>query len=183
MRLTREFYIPAQSTKVADKHSDAVAYVSAGRAPRVTIFWGKGAKPVFDRYLSLRTPEAVIADYFGTRQSVLAGKAKKRAERSSIGRKVEVGHVLSSSWGYEQTNVNFYQVVELVGRTQAIIRPIASMSVGDANRPGMTDKVVPKVDAFTGEPRKVIVRDGCCKVGHQHALVWTGQPMFTSSYA
>lgn len=30
---------------------------------------------------------------------------------------VKVGDVFSSSWGYEQTNVEFYQVIQLVGET------------------------------------------------------------------
>ena len=43
-----------------------------------------------------------------------APKATKKAEKvNKFG--VKVGDVFSMSWGYEQTNVDFYQVTELVG--------------------------------------------------------------------
>lgn len=38
---------------------------------------------------------------------------------------VKVGDIFSYSWGYEQTNVNYFQVVALKGKTQVIIREIA----------------------------------------------------------
>lgn len=31
---------------------------------------------------------------------------------------VEVGQLFSSSWGYDQTNVDFFQVIELIGKTK-----------------------------------------------------------------
>ena len=38
---------------------------------------------------------------------------------------VKVGDIFSYSWGYEQTNINYFQVVGLKGKTQVIIREIA----------------------------------------------------------
>ena len=35
---------------------------------------------------------------------------------------IKVGDVFSMNWGYEQTNVDFFQVVALKGKTQVIIR-------------------------------------------------------------
>lgn len=37
---------------------------------------------------------------------------------------VQVGDIFSSSWGYEQTNVDFYQVIELVGETSVRVREV-----------------------------------------------------------
>lgn len=37
---------------------------------------------------------------------------------------VEVGDIFYSSWGYEQTNVDFFQVIALKGTTQVIIREV-----------------------------------------------------------
>lgn len=37
---------------------------------------------------------------------------------------VKVGDIFSMSWGYEQTNVDFFQVVELVGESSVKIREV-----------------------------------------------------------
>lgn len=39
---------------------------------------------------------------------------------------VQVGDVFYNSWGYEQTNIDFYEVVKLRGKTQIVVRPIKS---------------------------------------------------------
>lgn len=36
----------------------------------------------------------------------------------------KVGDILASSWGYEQTNVCLYQVVELNGATMVTVKPV-----------------------------------------------------------
>ena len=41
---------------------------------------------------------------------------------------VEVGDVFVDSWGYEQTNIDFYQVVALKGTTQVVLAAINSSS-------------------------------------------------------
>lgn len=37
---------------------------------------------------------------------------------------VRVGDIFEASWGYEQTNVDFFQVVELVGKTSVRVREV-----------------------------------------------------------
>lgn len=37
---------------------------------------------------------------------------------------VKVGDIFYSSWGYEQTNINFFQVVEIVGECSVRVREI-----------------------------------------------------------
>lgn len=39
---------------------------------------------------------------------------------------VKVGDVFYNSWGYEQTNIDFYEVVKLRGKTQIVLRAIGS---------------------------------------------------------
>ena len=48
-------------------------------------------------------------------------KEDKPAKRSH---NVKVGDVFYTSWGYEQTNVNFFQVIELRGASSALIREV-----------------------------------------------------------
>jgi len=59
-----------------------------------------------------------------------------------------LGKVFYSSWGYDQTNVNFYQVVALKGKKTVILQELNSeyRPTGD-----MSGKVKPIVDSFKSE--------------------------------
>ncbi|HCB5058448.1 TPA: hypothetical protein M0F96_004014 [Salmonella enterica subsp. enterica serovar Paratyphi C] len=39
---------------------------------------------------------------------------------------VSVGDIFVASWGYEQTNVSFYQVISLHGKTTVTVREICA---------------------------------------------------------
>ncbi len=50
----------------------------------------------------------------------------KRSEQKPTENKfgVKVGDIFSASWGYEQTNVNFFQVIALVGSSSVRVREV-----------------------------------------------------------
>ena len=79
-------------------------------------------------------------------------KAARRAERLSAKKAkpnlFRVGMIFENSWGYDQTNVDYYQVVRLTPRG-CYIRPIGSKSVVGSDG-FMSDRVVPDKDRFTG---------------------------------
>jgi hypothetical protein len=78
-------------------------------------------------------------------------KQERKEERKKEILDVKVGDVLYSSWGWEQTNVDFYQVVETKGKTFTI-REIKREYHGQAPSGGMSDYVSPIKDDFIGEP-------------------------------
>lgn len=49
-------------------------------------------------------------------------KTKTREEANYLG--IKIGDIFEMSWGYEQTNVNFFRVKELRGKTQIIIQEV-----------------------------------------------------------
>jgi len=61
----------------------------------------------------------LCAEYKQTR------KAERRANLAKP-HQLKVGDVLSSVWGYEQTNVDYYEVVALKGKRTVVIRQISS---------------------------------------------------------
>lgn len=79
-------------------------------------------------------------------------KAARRAERAAVRKATpnlfKVGMILSNSWGYDQTNVDFYQVTRTTPRG-VYIRPIGGKSV-PGSEGFMSDKVVPARNQFTG---------------------------------
>jgi len=44
---------------------------------------------------------------------------------------VKVGDLFRASWGYEQTNVDFFQVVELVGESSVRVREVSMVLIDD----------------------------------------------------
>lgn len=47
---------------------------------------------------------------------------KQKTQENELG--VKVGDIFSMSWGYEQTNIDFFQVVALKGKTQVVIKEV-----------------------------------------------------------
>ena len=82
--------------------------------------------------------------------------AKKSAEKvNKYG--VKVGDVFYDSWGYEQTNIDFYQVIGLKGTTQVVLAAIGceSREVGFCSA-----MVKPKKDSFLTGNYKTRLQDG-----------------------
>lgn len=50
---------------------------------------------------------------------------------------VKVGDIFSASWGYEQTNVDFFQVVALVGKTSVRVRQVYPKMIDETPTCGM----------------------------------------------
>lgn len=69
---------------------------------------------------------------------------------------VAVEDVFASSWGYEQTNVTFYQVVALHGKTMVTVREISSEVRKDGDMSGYKK---PILNEFIGEPLRRKVKE------------------------
>lgn len=144
MRLPREAFIPKGALKVCDKRSDAVAYLSvslkSGR-PCATVFFGTQAKPVANFvYRDETQRERSVRDYFERRQAHLDRVKARRGEQKAFVHSVRVGDIFRTCWGYDQTNVEFFEVVEVKGKF-AVLREIAV--VADDNGHG-NERVVPQ---------------------------------------
>lgn len=162
MKFTRDFYIPSDEhtdngvTKVEDSETNAVAYTyEMNGKPYALCFGGRRQKPDFHYwYRSTETRDKAVAGHFETAKRAKEYKNERKAVRAASTRKLEVGDILSSSWGYDQTNVDFYQVVGLVGNKSVSIRKIAAADATDQDGfDGYGDRgmCVPSKDHFIGE--------------------------------
>ena len=59
-------------------------------------------------------------------------KQKKAGKKNAFG--VKVGDIFSASWGYEQTNNDFFQVIALVGEKSVRVREVHPPINGDLKR-------------------------------------------------
>jgi hypothetical protein len=189
---SREFYIPARSRKVAMKDGGAVFYLyeNGQRQPAAVCFIGKAQKPSWHfRFASPAQRERRIASTIERVQAHQARRAEERARKAAEAAKGhgwEPGLILVSSWGYEQTNVDFYEVVEVIGKTMVRIEKIGSQSATDAGEgfSSMSDHVVPNLEARSGEFRRCKVTSGHIRLAsYCSASLWDGRPRYCSWYA
>lgn len=94
----------------------------------------------------------------------------------------DTGTILYRSWGYDQTNIDFYQVTKKIGKTMNEVRAIASRAKSDVGGPSVT--VVPHINKFTGDPMKRRPdKNGYVKVCHyDHAYPWDGRPKHETGF-
>lgn len=111
---------------------------------------------------------------------------ERRQQRSSFENPYKIGDILDSSWGYEQTNIDFYQVTSVKGQF-VTIRQIA----GNREYQGQDyGTVVAVKDSFlkdSSEIRKKVTtyngKDGYINLtSYSSASLWDGQPRSWSSW-
>lgn len=195
---TRSFYAPKGGKKVVFKdHPGAELVWKAGTQTNGTGFIhavgfsGRRQKPDFN--LSFRSPEAMekhVARWIAELDRVKAEKKERKADRNQP-HAVEIGTVFAASWGYEQTNVDFYEVVQLVGKNTVVIRKVAQETREDGVMQGQT---VPHPGCYTSEPmrkRVAVMGQAATDSKYRHAITvdsvrtafeWDGRPMRTSWY-
>jgi len=80
-------------------------------------------------------------------------KAKEKLEAVENRAAVKVGDVFSTNWGFDQTNVEFYQVVEKPSAATVVVREIGRVTTDEPSGYD-SEYCKPDVDAFVGPTRK-----------------------------
>lgn len=152
--MNRELWIktivPAGAIKITSKHSDAIAYTWEKNGKVYAAMWaGKRAKAdAHYRYTTEQRRADAISRYFEANKSELEDKAATKAKRKAYSHTLKVGDFLDSSWGYDQTNIDFYQVVEVISDKTVKIRGV-KQSLEDTGYRGQ-DRVRPVKDSWGG---------------------------------
>jgi len=184
MKLTREYYIPANSTEVKDPDSEAIAYTFTDRKgrPCASGFGGQRSKP--DWCFAFRSEEhraKHIKEYFAIQQGRDADKEQRAAKRNATVTALQVGDILYYSWGYDQTNAQFYQVVEVKPSGKSVmIREIAQEQTTTGF---MCGQAMPIKDKFRGEAFLKRAAEDSVRMDYSSARKWDGRPVYVSWYA
>jgi hypothetical protein len=92
--------------------------------------------------------EAYIESFKKNVQDRENGKKARADARKAFINPAKVGDILESSWGYDQTNVDYYQVTKVKGK-MVEIREIGAQTVPESTYShGMADMVKPVRDRF-----------------------------------
>ena len=178
----RDFYKPLNYTMrifKAELGIEIYIYNSTSGKP-AAIGWNgsRQVKPAFR--CSFRTEadrEAHVKAFIKKAQENAAKKAKLDAENKA--HTFQVGEILSGSYGYEQTNVHFYEVVA-VSASYLTVRELKKSVTPTGS---MTTKEMPIHGDYVGPAmRRKIWRDGVWATDTLLARKWDGCPEHGSSY-
>lgn len=120
--------------------------------------WGKGywyAKQSEERIALAKE----LADGNETTEAPAVRAARREAKANKYG--VKVGDVFHMSWGYDQTNNDFFQVVALVGETSVRVRDVRPRLIAREATCGMAEDRVFEIDGKMCEPSpfSVFIKD------------------------
>lgn len=182
-------YIPEGSRAIEFPEVNAVAYVHEvsregfGARYYMVAYSGKRNKP--DANYSFKSAEArdkAVADWADGLKRCAEYKAKMKADRISKPVSLKVGDIVHTSWGYDQTNVDFFEVVRLVGKSSVGIRKVSAEIEATGYASG---NCTAESGKYVGEEKVCRVRDGSTVVnadGMGH-YAWIGSKARASWYA
>ncbi len=178
----RSMFIPKDARLVALDNAPAgveVYYYEHNAHPCAITFQGKAQKPAFhERYFTEAQREKRITDWLEGLRGWANMKAEHKDKTRSEFANIKVGDILHTSWGYDQTNVDWYQVVSRTAGT-ITVRKIA----GNTTDTGfMCGDTTPCPNRFVGPPE---LRQSLHGGDHswRNLYKWNGTPHYVSWYA
>lgn len=185
----RRIYIPKGPTvsriALKDGSTEVYLYTTPRGGFLAMGFRGTAAKPAF--HYSYRNEERrreAVEGFFASVRAWQAYRTERRAKQTAALNTLKVGDILYTSWGYDQTNVDFYAVTRVSGK-RVYVRPIAS----DYEQTGfMSGRAWPAMPLqFTGPETWHLAQtyegSTCLTIDGHHASLDTGRDHYTSSYA
>jgi len=160
---------------------------TTGAYPTLVVFTPrtKKAKPEYFRTEDhmLRTLEAYVNAYRQREAYVRSKNEQRKLQVKNLNPKV--GDILYSSWGYDQTNVDFYEVTA-VANSMVEIREVASKIVSEKQG---TAYVTALPGRFVGPPMKKRVAPSVSETNSYHvkitsfssASLWDGRPKYQTA--
>lgn len=148
--IERNRYVPqGYVLAVADEALGLEVFVDAARNCALG-FAGRRNKSDFNyRFGNAERMNEYIAEYVEGIKAAVERKAQRKAQRVAAIRNavVNVGDIFRASWGYDQTNIDYFEVVGVKGQ-MIEVREIGQMSEEDGF---MSGKCVPVPSAYRGE--------------------------------
>lgn len=187
----REFYLPpeVQDTDTPPENPEGSdlwvwKYERDGK-PHAIAFVGKQRKPTWRyRFRDERARDRKIEETADRRRSYLKRKQDEMKSRREFQHGLSEGDMLVASWGYDQTNVDFYQVTDIRGK-HVIVREIGKKTVRSEQT---ADYVAGIPNRFTGPamrrkpsmagPDKAMVKIDSSR----RAYPWDGKPRYQTGW-
>lgn len=188
-------HIPKDSVEVKRDNLPAVVYIYNAEhgvvgQPCAIAYIGKSNKPAWNfRFSNEAQRDAKINSLFEAIQAREAFKSERKATRKSFTHGYNDGDILYASWGYDQTNIEYFQVIAHTQKT-VTFREIAQTVNGTGF---MSGDCMPVKGQFTGPEYTRPVRPddhkGCVHFAEhdggymRYLWEWDGKPKNSTWYA
>lgn len=153
----------------------------------VIAYRGTAARPAFHYcYTNTENRQAKIDEFLQHIDAIAARKAEAAAARKAWQNPLAVDSILYTSWGYDQTNVDFFVVTAIKGK-RVTVAPIAAESIASGfmsgtKQPAAPIKIVGTSSEHIAQPSGA--RGVYVKISKScHAWPYDGQPKHFSTYA
>ena len=132
-KLTRDFWIDKKAVENKDTESTAVVYLrDFGPYVELMGFGGKRNKPDFHfTYKTLEAAHTKMKTYFESIRAWEKAVVDRREKAKAYVNTAKVGDIYVSSWGYDQTNVDFFKVSEVIGKRKIKIVGLGTNAESD----------------------------------------------------
>lgn len=129
--------------------------------------------------------EAFIAKVLSAEADRIRQAEERKRARLEFVHDYKPGDILVSSWGYEQTNVDFFQVTDVPSAKSIGIRPIESRYTDTPTGNSMAAYVRPVADSFSGDRqvKRVSLGNVVSFASYRSAYKWDGRERYCSWYA
>ena len=143
-------YRPLKSEKTGEILLHAF-YLVSGEKILLKVFKKNAARQLeFYSWKNMEQAERHLSDLWDSYQSSEDAKIQRKEAKKAFKHDLKVGDIVKNSWGYDQTNIEFYQVVEVVSEKSVKIREIKCESEEYSARADSC-RVRPVKDSFCGE--------------------------------
>ena len=145
-------------------------------------FWGKASKPLWhNTFTNVMRQEEKIDQTIKNFEAAVERKQEAQRARSQFAHGFSIGDILVSSWGYDQTNVDWYEVVGIPTPKTILIRPIGGHVVKSVHG---ADYVSAVPGSYTGPAEKKIPNAYGVKINsYATARKWDGKPMYQTPFS
>jgi hypothetical protein len=150
------------------------------------IFLGKAVRPTKHVRFSTKEGRQAYVDNVLKNYQVRQENTENRKKQQEQPSNLKVGDILYTSWGYDQTNVEFFQVVKTIGkRTVELVRVACTSS----SRSDYTDDLMPIKDSFITEGYRS-EENGTYRVkngntvsfnSYKNGWLWDGKPKYQTA--
>ena len=182
-------YIPKDSETIQNEATGAVVYLySLGNNGKVGAIGYSGKRGNHDFHYTFKTRDKAdlyISDYLLGLEASAKAKQTRAAARASYRHTLKVGDVLNGSWGYDQTQQEFYEVTRIVTEQTVEIRELAQERTAAEGLHPMAGYTTARSGQYVGEPLKKRVLEGnTIKMkSYLYLWPWDGQKKYESWYA
>ena len=134
-------FIPDNSIEIINVDANAVVYIFLNLKNQFCAIGYSAKRKNKDFYYLFQDEKQrnnYINEFFTNKIKIIQDKIQykidQKIQNDKLFEDIKIGDIFVSSWGYEQTNVNAVQLVELKGKTQSNARVSAFMRNVEANQ-------------------------------------------------